>query len=188
MSSTIGQFKGQPMENYLYPRAIGVDMFHKQGVTINRPSGSGDFVFVHFLTRVEFIVDKELILGEPDCCILYAPPKAQFYRSLPNTALGNNWMHFTGRNCLAQLKSLDLPLNRPFRPVATAFVASDLRAINDEKVRKEPYWEQGVDNCIRRFLIHLARNVRPGIASAGRARSDELREQLLNLRDHLQEA
>ena len=171
------------VDNHLFARTIGIEMFHKQGLEINRPHGSGDFVFIHFLTPVELVIDKLLIRENTDACIVYAPPKAQYYRNLPNRSFGNNWMHFTGRACMSFLKFLDIPLNEPFHPVATGFIAAELRRINDEKVRKDAYWQVGVDVCIRRFFLELARNIKQGDAKAvAPARQMEIREEMLKLR------
>jgi len=141
--------------------AIGIEMFHKRGIAINRPQGSGDFVFIHFLTPVELLIGKTAQTARPDTCIVYAPPHPQSYRSVPNSSFGNNWMHFTGKGCLEFLKELDIPLNRPFSPGETGFVATELRYINDEKIRREPYWRVGLDLAIRRFFLKLVRSMRP---------------------------
>ena len=142
--------------------AIGIEMFHKRGITINRPQGSGDFVFVHFLTPAELFLGKTAQTVKPDACIVYAPPYHQHYRSVPNSSFGNNWMHFSGKGCLDFLRELDIPLNCPFSPGETGFVSTELRYINDEKIRQEPCWRVGLDLAIRRFFLKIVRSMKQG--------------------------
>lgn len=174
-------------DSKLFARNIGVELFHKQGIVINRPRGSGYYVFIHFHTPVEFTIDKEPIREEAGCCIVYAPPKPHFYNSVSNTSFGNDWMHFTGGGVMSLLRSLNIPVNRPFRPIGTSFIASALRRINDEKVRKDPYWEVGMDTGIRSFLLELARNITVGPKNQIKKRAGEMREELLKLRALMQE-
>lgn len=175
-------------DSRLFARNIGVEMFHKQGLAINRPRGSGDYVFIHFLTAVEFVIDKKPIREKAGCCILYTPPKPQFYHSPANANFGNDWMHFAGSAAMPLLRTLNIPVNRPFRPVGTAFIAGGLRRINDEKVRRAPHWEVGMDTSIRGFLLELARNIKTSPKSPTSRRTGEMREELLKLRALLQES
>lgn len=175
-------------ESYFDARAIGIEMFHKHGNTINRPQGSGDFVFIHFLTPAEVIVGETVHPVKPDACILYAPPAHQYYRNVPNASFGNNWMHFTGPGCLAFLKSLDIPLNRPFRPGETGFIATELRYINDEKIRQEPYWRVGLDLSIRRLFLKLARTLQPITRRRTTMKYMETFEQMQRLRSRIRES
>lgn len=174
-------------DSRLFARNIGVELFHKQGLEINRPRGSGYYVFIHFHTPVEFTIDKEPIREKGGCCIVYAPPKPQFYHSVTNANFGNDWMHFTGSGVMPLLRSLNIPVNRPFRPVGTGFIAGGLRRINDEKVRRDPYWEIGMDTGIRSFLLELARNITAGQKNQNKKRAGEMRKELLKLRALLQE-
>lgn len=175
-------------EEYFDVHAVGIEMFHKNGNTIDRPHGSGDFVFIHFLTPVEIFLDGERLVEEPDTCIVYAPPKRQHYRNLPGGSFGNNWMHFSGRTCLRFLQSLDMPLNQPFRPADTGCIVSSLRAINDEKIRREPYWEIGMDMAIRRFFLRLARSVKQTGKKRTTAKYLETYEQMQRLRARINES
>lgn len=167
--------------------SIGIEMFHRQGLTINRPRGSGNFVFIHFLTPGVVYQGKRALKEAADTCIIYAPPMAQHYGNVAGTSFGNNWMHFNGPDCQAFLESLELPLNKPFRPTSTAFIVAGLRNINNEKVRREVFWEVGLDVCIRNFFVELARNY----IQRGRPmppRMLELREQMKNLRSRMVES
>ncbi len=164
---------------------VGIEMFHKHGISINRPRGSGDFVFIHFLTPAYIVLDKVKRRLEPDACIVYAPPKAQRYHSLLDTPFGNNWMHFAGRTCIPFLKSLAIPLNTPFTPHVTSFIAPCLRQMHGEKVRKESYWQMNIDAKLRAFLVELARGNEA--KNGDEARTHHIREEMLQLRTRLVE-
>ena len=171
---------------WLLAKSIGIEMFHKQGLVINRPRGSGDFVFIHFLTPVELLLGSSVIRQEADSCIVYAPPYPQHYRSAGAAAFGNNWMHFTGTATRPLLKTLGIPLNMPFTPLATAFIPSGLRRINDEKVRRERHWQIGLDNNLRSFFLMLGRNL-PLPEEHEEKEEPKLREEMLKLHAALQE-
>lgn len=168
--------------------AIGIEMFHKRGNTINRPRGSGDFVFIHFLTPAEIFLAGTAQTAKPDTCIVYAPPYHQYYRNVANSSFGNNWMHFTGDGCLDFLKSLDIPLNTPFSPGETGFIATELRYINDEKIRQEPYWKIGLDLAVRRFFLKLVRSMRPVNKRRSTDKYLETHERMQKLRRRIQES
>ena len=173
---------------YLDVKAIGIEMFHKHGNTINRPRGSGDFVFIHFLTPAEVVTGEETVVVRPDTCIIYSPPHRQYYRNVSNSSFGNNWMHFTGPDCLEFLTSLGQPLNTPFRPGETGAIATELRYINDEKIRQEPYWRIGLDLAVRRFFLKLARSMQPVGARRATAKSVDTFEQMQKLRARIRES
>ncbi len=147
----------------------------------------GSFVFIHFLTPVEILLGNRAVREESGCCIVYAPPHPQHYRSAGNASFGNNWMHFSGSAARPLLKTLGIPLNVPFTPVATAFISSALRRINDEKVRRDRYWQVGLDNNLRLFFLELARSVQPSEQEDAAARGTGVREEMFKLRAVLQE-
>lgn len=167
--------------------ALGIEMYHQHGVEINRPKGSGDFVFIHFLTPAEIVLGNRTVREEAGSCIVYAPPKPQRYRGLPGRPFGNNWFHFGGRTPEAYLKSLALPLNRPFRPASMSFVTPALRRINSEKTRRDPHWPIAIDLHLRQFFLELARNCVAGTAAKTSPRLAETKEQLRRLRSKLLE-
>ena len=169
-------------------KAVGIEMFHKHGNTINRPHGSGDFVFIHFLTPSEIFLAGRAQTVKPDVCIVYAPPYHQHYRNVPNSSFGNNWMHFSGGGCLDFLRALDIPLNAPFSPGETGFIATELRYINDEKIRQEPYWQTGLDLAVRRFFLKLVRSMRPVNTRRATDKYLETHEHMQKLRRRMQES
>ncbi len=180
--------KAKEQKQQLNVHAIGIEMFHKRGNTINRPRGSGDFVFIHFLTPAEIFLGAKARAVTPDACIVYAPPYHQHYRNAANSSFGNNWMHFAGDGCLEFLQSLDIPLNTPFTPGETGFIATELRYINDEKIRQEPYWRIGLDLAVRRLFLKLVRSMHPVNKRRATDKYLEMHEHMQKLRRRIRES
>ncbi len=137
----------------------GIDHRHPDGFLIDRTYGSGDFVFIHFLTPM-LIHDGTAARHEPPgTCIIYAPPFRQWYKG-DGVGLGNDWFHFDGRDARPLLRKWRLPVNRPFQPARTDFMAPMIRGMEQESRDQAPYWQEAMGLRLEHFFLELARSLR----------------------------
>lgn len=168
-------------------KSIGIEMRHRDGIYINRPHGSGDCVFIHFLTPVNILVQGVMQYGRPGSCIIYVPPEPQWYEHEGPGEFANNWFHFDGKMAMHILMALDLPLNTLFIPRHNMFILPLLRQMNQEMLRKEEHWAEATALHLQNFLINLSRETRAAHSIGATARMAELGELMHQLRAVIQD-
>lgn len=72
--------------------SMGIDTRHETGLTINRPSGSGDFLLVIFKTHAYVEYRSQTISVQPNEAVLFAQNTPQIYGS--DNLYINHWVHF----------------------------------------------------------------------------------------------
>ncbi len=162
--------------------AIGVGMHHPASFRVRRPRGSGDFLFLHFLTTYRLRLDSRADVREAGDCIIYSPNTRQEYGGDGVINFGNDWMHMSGEAVRPLLRELNLPLNTLLTPRATAFIPLLLREIRLEMENLNLYWEMAVDLKARSFLVELSRMVNGERIDRLAPRNEELHERLNRLR------
>lgn len=166
--------------------AIGVGMYHQIDSIVNRPNGSGDYLFVHFLSRHKISLDGFTRLENAGGCVIFPPHSRQEYGGDGQATFGNDWVHFSGKGVPALLEEMRLPVNQLFRPgMVAAFIPAALREINWELRNREPHWERSVSLRVQRFLLDLSRAVHSSTPRP--QRMEELHEKMHRLRQVMQE-
>jgi AraC-like DNA-binding protein len=138
------------------PRA-GVQVVHDNRFLIDRPSGSGDFLFLHFLTPIDIREEAGVRTAPPGSCMLYAPGFHQWYRN-PRDGFRHHWFHFGGPSATALVERYRIPLNTVFQPWGLDFVPALITDMKREQSRREPFWNDSVASLVEHFLIMLARH------------------------------
>lgn len=167
--------------------AIGIGMYHQADSLTNRPRGSGDYLFVHFLSRHKIWLDGFTQLEEPGGCIIFPPKCRQEYGGDGVTPFGNDWFHFSGDETPGLLAELDLPVNQLFHPGSSTFIPAILREISWEVQNREPHWERSVTLRVQQFFVQLSRAVHPAAMPSRPHRSEQLHERMYRLRQVMQE-
>ena len=77
-----------PMSDAASPFGIrvvraGARLDHDQHYVVDRPHGTGDWLFVHFLTPIIYLDEQSERQLPTGTCVLYSPGRAQRYRPLP---------------------------------------------------------------------------------------------------------
>lgn len=162
--------------------AIGVGMHHPASFRVRRPRGSGDFLFLHFLTTYRLRLDSRADVREAGDCIIYSPNTRQEYGGDGVINFGNDWVHMSGEAVRPLLRELNLPVNTLLTPRATAFIPLLLREIRLEMENLNLYWEMSVDLKARSFLVELSRMVNGERIDRLAPRNEELHERLNRLR------
>ena len=167
--------------------AIGTGMYHHADSITNRPHGSGDYLFVHFLSRHKIWLDGFVRLEDPGGCIIYPPHARQEYGGDGVAAFGNDWFHFSGKGVPELLEDMGLPTGQLFRPRTATFIPAILREINWELLNRETHWEFNISLQIQRFFMELSRAVNTPVRESAPHRLEELHEKMHRLRQVMQE-
>lgn len=126
---------------------------------IDRPKGSGDYLFLHFLSSVDIQQQHQLVTTEPNACILYTPDCPQWFHS-PNHELQHHWFHFTCDEMPRLLTQWEFPYNQIFYPFAPTFIALFINELLTEHMRKDLHWQDAIDGLTLQFFAKLARDLK----------------------------
>lgn len=123
---------------------------------INRPSGSGDYLFLYLITPMRIQFDTETIVTKENAFLLYTPGKTQIYQAVRR--FKNSFVHFTCDNG-DFLKDYDLPVNRVVYLPDPGAMNAVLRSIYVESVLKQDFYAEQMDLLIRQLFILFSRQL-----------------------------
>ncbi len=73
--------------------AIGINYTHSSQFSINRPSGSGDYLFLNIKTPALLILEGKEIIAEKNSVVIFRKGTPQVYRAKEGT-YSNDYIHF----------------------------------------------------------------------------------------------
>jgi AraC family transcriptional regulator of arabinose operon len=165
-------------------RAVGFDFRHDAAFVIDRPRGSGDFLFLHFTTPIR-IRDRAGERVQPaGTCMLYAPDFPQWYRG-EKSGFANDWCHFAGRDATAFVRQAELPVNLAVQPVQLRPFPPLIHALQREYLRREPLWQSVCMGILVQLLAGFARGVAVASQPRGTPRLGELAAPFHDLRSRV---
>lgn len=128
----------------------------KPGMTINRPNGISEYLFLHFWNSFEIELNGKIITTKPHACIIYKKGTPQNYHS--NEASTHDWFRMVG-NVEELLKKYNLECNVIYYPKNYSFITSLVRKMEVESTTKNKYHTQLCDIYINELLTLLSREV-----------------------------
>lgn len=165
---------------------LGVRVRHNKDFIIDRPAGSGDMLFLHYLTPIHIHSRAGLTCEKPGACILYTPPFRQWYRGVKQD-FNHNWFHMSGRDAEKLIRRYNIPTNTIFYPARADFIIPCLEEIKDETNLAEVYSSEAVAIIVERLLLLLSRYLQQNVATVRTSRKAELlkrfKQQRATLRD-----
>lgn len=123
---------------------------------INRPDGSGDYLFLYLITPMKIQLGTKIITTRENAFLLYTPGMPQIYQAVRR--FKNSFVHFTCDDD-SFLTDYDLPANRIVYLPDPAAVNALLRGIYVESVLKQDYYPEQVDLLMRHLFILFSRQV-----------------------------
>ncbi len=123
---------------------------------IDRPEGSGDYLFLYFMTPMKMHLEADTCITREGACILYTPGTAQTYRAVKR--FKNSFVHFS---CDDNdfLKTYDLPVNRIVYPPDPDSLNTLLQYIYVESVGKQEHYEEQLDKLMHLLFILFSRQL-----------------------------
>lgn len=126
-----------------------------------RPTGTDDYLFLHFKTPVIFILFDEVHHISPGMCILLSPGTPHVFFP-DNCELIHDWMHFmpTDYNDFAKFK---IDINTFFTAVNLSFITTAIKRCEHELLYKDELYEEFISSEVSGMFIRLKRQLSGGI-------------------------
>lgn len=137
-------------------RYIGTEARRAPGHRIDRPIGTGDWLFVHFKTPVIMLGpsgDESLAAG---ACILYSPGQPQQYHA-GRRGYSIDYCHFCGSQVGQLVKRYGITPNRPIHPSAPQPFTALIRALIQEFTQRERFWQEQCALLLSQLLLTIGR-------------------------------
>jgi AraC family transcriptional regulator of arabinose operon len=134
--------------------SCGYNFIHEDGVTIDRPSGAGNYAFVCFKTKAELIVDGKPLTADKNSYILFHPSTPHLYRDAEKPFI-NDWFHCDGDEIIEFLSMLKLPLDTLVKATDPLLIAGTIRQLQSTSRLGGPLRDQIIDLDIKSLFMKL---------------------------------
>ncbi len=163
---------------------IGFNYIESTKFIIDRTHGSGDYLFLFFVTPVNILMSGQSVTTKPNAIVIFQPDCPQYYSNTTN-GFTNDWFHLSGDTLESSMEQLGLPLNQLFYVENNAFIREFIRNLEREYKMKELAYTENIHAQVTSFFIQLARayhmqdsyTINPYLAG--------LKEQFKDLRSHI---
>ncbi|WP_159888421.1 helix-turn-helix domain-containing protein [Paenibacillus puerhi] len=142
--------------------SCGYHFIHRDGLVIDRPSGSGNYAFVFFKTGSEIIVGGQRMEAAKHSFVLFQPSTPHQYGEAGKPFI-NDWLHIQGEGLDELLARLEFPLDMPVQAADPLFISRCIMDIQSLNRMGGPLCEEILDLDLRSLLARLS-NWRQGAA------------------------
>ncbi|WP_246281072.1 helix-turn-helix domain-containing protein [Saccharibacillus qingshengii] len=141
----------------------GYHSTHPEGLLIDRPNGSGCYVFVLFKSHAHVTVNGRTSTVSPDTWMIFRPDTPYRYRSADRSFV-NDWLHFAGEEADSLLRELELPLDKPVPAIHSGSLSRLVMELQRSTWLGGPLQERIIASDLNGFLLKLGnlRRLRPG--------------------------
>ncbi len=135
--------------------SCGYQFIHRDGITIDRPSGAGNYAFVFFRSHSEVVLNGVPMAAEKNCFIIFSPATPHLYRELEKPFV-NDWFHCDGNEIMDFLMQLNLPLDTLIKAVDPLLITSCIRELHSMNRLGGPLRDQIIDSELRTLFMKLS--------------------------------
>lgn len=158
---------------------LKADGKEQQGFILNRPNGTGDYVFIHFKSPVNLLQQGGLTRVAPGGCILYEPGSRHWFEA--ECGLFHDWVHFLPRE-LPEFQSLRLPVNLIFYPKGTEDVSRTILSCERNFMSRQLHWRQILSAELELMFLRLSSELAQGSQLLSGSYRDKLKDNFIRLR------
>jgi AraC-like DNA-binding protein len=162
-------------------RLLGVDIRRPQEHRIDRPHGTGDWLFLHYLTPVAIRDAAGARTVPAGASILYEPGHPQWYHGT-GRGYAIDYCHFAGRGARDLVRRYRVPLNRAVVPARPQPFAQLMRSLAIEFLRRDDHWQDVCALQLTQILVALGRSASAARSAALTPRQSDLAGSLRDLR------
>ena len=131
---------------------VGYHSVHSAEFSINRPSGSGDYLLLILKSGAVFALGDREVVTRPLSFMLFKKGTPQFYRA-DGTRFVNDFVHFDMTEEEAkELSALGIPFDMPTPCGGTAFFSQIIKLMSREAHGENPC-EDGVSEAALRLIV-----------------------------------
>lgn len=124
---------------------------------IDRREGSYRYIFFHFISAVNIVIDNKVIQAEPGTCILYTPNVKQLFY-VEDNRLNHDFIDFVIDDPTF-FNEIHLPLNIPFKPKCSPYISEKMALIIKEKNSDELGHSYMLDSLLLELFTTLSRKM-----------------------------
>lgn len=133
----------------------GYHVHNPQFDFINRPYGSGDYLFVLFLEPMYVYLGTDKILTKPNACLLFPPGAPQHYGHVPS--FFNSFVHFKIDSSF--FSTFKIPENQILYPRSHDLLDHYMKLIEEQFYSKEALYEDEIHALLLQLFIKLHRDL-----------------------------
>ncbi len=131
--------------NLTYIYQLTLKVIHPEGFTIDRPHGSGDYLFLMFRSTMEIQLQGQRIIADKNTYIIYKKSSLQFYRGA-GCPMIHDWFHFEMEDAEDFFSQLNLPFDTLIRALDMVYRGSACREAAAQPVAFPAYVQADLRN------------------------------------------
>ncbi len=136
---------------------FGYQAIEKAPFEILRPEGSARYIFFHFNSSVNIMINYKLVEAPPGSCIIYEPRVPQhFYVERVN--LNHDYLDFTSTSHQF-FKEIRFPLNTILSPMMSSYISSIMEKIHSESNSNRLGSEYMIDSLMKTLFVSISRKL-----------------------------
>lgn len=122
---------------------------------INRPLGSGDYLFLYFLAPMKIKISNKTTIAPANSFLLFPPGMPQIYQAVDK--FRNSYIHFTANNKIVD--KFKIPQGEVFILKNSAAINEFFRMIQIEFFSEERHSDILLDSYMNQMFIHITREL-----------------------------
>lgn len=134
---------------------VGVNAEHDSGYTVDRRTGSDEYLFEFFDSPVVLQDGQERRAYPGNVFILYAPGQPQYFRA--EGPLTHTWFQVSGEGVAECIEHYRIPVNKATEIAHPDFLTPLLKEALRFTVRRQRHWEDAITEALRTLFRRLAR-------------------------------
>ena len=123
---------------------------------IDRPQGSGDYLFLYFITPMKIILNGEMVISKENAFLLFPKDSPQIYEAVKT--FRNSFVHFSTEDD-SFIQKYQIPLNKLVYLNDTELINNILREIYIEYSTRNVYYEEQIDLLISQMFLLFSRQL-----------------------------
>lgn len=123
---------------------------------LNRPRGSDEYIFLHFWTPMQILIDGQIITTKPHACIIFNTGTPQYFTA--PEIFTHDWMHITG-SVAKYIEYFNLKFDTIYYPKNYDFITELIRELEQEFTSHSEYYLDIENFKIKELFAKLSRAV-----------------------------
>ncbi|MDQ0112798.1 AraC family transcriptional regulator [Paenibacillus harenae] len=136
-------------------KRCGYNVMHEEGFVVDRPEGSGDYLFLLFRSKMEIESQGKRIVTEQNSYILFSKGSKQYYRVIEQPMV-HDWFHFDSDEMDELCEQLQLPLDTIMTAHDPFYISRKVSELQSEHIHNGPYKREIMEATVRCLLMKLS--------------------------------
>jgi AraC family transcriptional regulator, arabinose operon regulatory protein len=135
--------------------SCGYHFVHREGITIDRPNGAGNYAFVLFKSESEVILKGQSMVVEKNTYMLFHPSSCYLYREVEKPFV-NDWFHCEGESIQEFLEQISFPMDEPIKAADPLLISRSIMDLHNMLRLGGPHGDRIMDYDIKSLLMKLS--------------------------------